>query len=569
MEKINIEKTNKPFSQNVGALIYKNAALIGVMYFLSRLLGIWRDRLLASRFGAGQTLDIYYSAFRVPDLIYGLLIAGSVSAAFIPLFVQKLNKDRQEGFNFAYSFLIVFAGILSLLSVIGIFTSSFWARVVSPGFSPGNLELLSKMMRIMFLSPIIMGLAAILVGVLQSLNLFFAASLSPVVYNLGIIFGIMYLAPKYGMMGLALGVFLGALLYILVLLPSIFRATNFNLIGGLKFSFDGVSNVFKLMIPTAIGFSANQIYFWVATSIASFLSVGSVAIFNLSNNMYALPLGVVAMSFAAAAFPVFSKLSAEGHMDDFLKTVEKVLMQVSLYVLPLAAFMLVARNYLVKIILGAGIFSAENIELVGASMAFFCFAVIADSFLTILARAFYALRDMWKPTLVVVLGVVLDILFSLLFLCWIRIYPISYEKLRILLGIVLDIDFRVVFLAAGFSLSSIITGIVIFYLFIKKFKNFNAQSFLKRFSKVCLAAFLGAIFGGAAIGKFPVFSAVNFWQAILITSVSFLLGALIYLLFLFLFSRQDFILLFKSFPWPKFLRPTFLDPKTDTQEPFN
>lgn len=566
MENTDTGKPNKPISQNVGELIYKNAALIGAMYFLSRLLGIWRDRLLVSHFGAGQTLDIYYSAFRIPDLIYGILIVGSVSAAFIPLFVGKLNEDRQKGFNFAYSFLIVFAGILTLLAAVGFFTSSFWARAVSPGFSPENLELLSKMMRIMFLSPVILGLAAILVGVLQSLNLFFAASLSPVVYNLGIIFGISYLVPKYGATGLALGVFLGALLYILVLLPSIFRATNFK---KLKFSFEGVGKVFKLMIPTATGFSANQIYFWVATSIASFLSAGSVAIFNLSNNMYALPLGVVAMSFAAASFPVFSKLSAEGRTEDFLKTVEKVLMQVSLYVLPLAAFMLVARNYLVKIILGAGIFSAENIELVGASMVFFCFAVIADSFLTILARAFYAVRSMWKPTLVVILGVVLDILFSLLFLWWIKIYPASYEKLRILLGIISNVDFRIVFLAAGFSFSSIITGIVIFYLFIKKFKDFNAKSFLKRFSRVFLATFSGAVFGGAVLGKFPIFSAVNFWQAILITSASFLVGALIYLMFLFLLSRNDFTLLFKSFPWPKFLRPTFLDPKTDTQEPFN
>lgn len=566
MEKIDTEKTNKPISQNVGELIYKNAALIGVMYFLSRLLGIWRDRLLASHFGAGQTLDIYYSAFRIPDLIYGLLIAGSVSAVFVPLFIGKLNEDRQKGFNFAYSFLIVFSCILTLLAVVGFFTASFWARVVSPGFSPENLELLSKMMRIMFLSPVILGLAAILVGVLQSLNLFFAASLSPVVYNLGIIFGVNYLVPKYGVTGLALGVFLGALLYILVLLPSIFRATKFK---KLKFSFEGVGNVFKLMIPTATGFSANQIYFWVVTSIASFLSAGSVAIFNLSNNMYALPLGVVAMSFAAASFPVFSKLSAEGRTEDFLKTVEKVLMQVSLYVLPLAAFMLIARNYLVKIILGAGVFSAENIELVGASMLFFCFAVIADSFLTILARAFYAVRNMWKPTSVVVLGVVLNILFSLLFLWWIKIYPASYEKLRILLGIVSDVDFRIVFLAAGFSFSSIITGIVIFCLFIKKFKDFNAKSLLKRFSRVLLAAFSGAVFGGAVLGKFPIFSAVNFWPAILITSISFLVGALIYLMFLFLLSRDDFTLLFKSFPWPNFLRLTFLDPKTDTEEPFN
>ena len=124
-------------------------------------------------------------------------------------------------------------------------------------------------------------------------------------------------------------------------------------------------------------------------------------------------------------------------------------------------------------------------------------------------------------------------------------------------------------MAAGFSFSSIITGIVIFYLFIKKFKDFNVKSFLKRFSRVFLAAFSGAVFGGAVLGKFPIFSAVNFWQAILITSASFLVGALIYLMFLFLLSRDDFTLLLKSFPWPKFLRSTFLDPKTDTQEPFN
>ena len=203
------------------------AVIVGFSSFISRFLGVFRDHILAGQFGAGDELDIYYAAFRVPDLIFNLLVLGALSAGFIPIFVNLLDKsegqagDNQAAWRFTnivINFLLI---ILILLSIIGIVLAPQIIKAITPGFSAEKLSKTVELGRLMFLSPLLLGLSGIVGGVLQSFKRFFAYSLSPIFYNLGIIVGALFLVPRVGLIGLAWGVVIGALLHLLVQVPTL------------------------------------------------------------------------------------------------------------------------------------------------------------------------------------------------------------------------------------------------------------------------------------------------------------------------------------------------------------
>lgn len=547
--------------------IYKNASLVAALYFVSRLLGVLRDRLLAAHFGASSALDVYYGAFRIPDLLFSLLIAGSIGAAFIPLFVEKVHEDEKSGINFAYSFLLVFGAILLILALLGIVTASWWARVVGPGFSPANQAELATLMRILFMSPVLLGVSAIMVAILQSSNIFFSTALGPVVYNLGIIFGIEFFAPQWGARGVVLGVVLGAVLYVAVLLPGMVKVLRRG--RPLRFSPSGIGTVLRRMIPMSIGFSSQQIYFWIATSIASFFTAGSVAMFNLANNIYAIPLGLVAISFAAAAFPVFSGLYTKNDIAGLEEAVKKVLLQVSIFAMPMVAMILVARTYLIQTILGAGKFSEQNVEVVGMAVVFFAFAVAADSILTILARAFYAAKNMWTPISVVVGGVVLDVVLGLALWKWLDVVPGAAMWLAHLFGIAGLPDLRMTMLVAGFSLSSLIVDPLLLYFFVRKFKGFAVGEFLRRLVLIVFASCAGAFLGWILLCFAPAATTLGSLHALWWLAISSLVGGVGYVAVLFVVSRVDFMLFLSSLPMLGFVRRIVATPEMETEEPFS
>src|SRR4030043_784621 len=193
------------------------ALIIAAAGILSRVLGLVRDRILAAKFGAGDTLDIYYAAFRVPDLIYNLLILGALSAAFIPVFTSLLaHEKKEEAWRLANGLLLL--AILVLLFISGFFAifTPFFMKFITPGFSGEKLSSVIKLTRIMFLSPIFLGISGIFGGILNSFKRFLIYSIAPLFYNLGIIIGALFFAPAFGPIGLAWGVILGAFLHMAI-----------------------------------------------------------------------------------------------------------------------------------------------------------------------------------------------------------------------------------------------------------------------------------------------------------------------------------------------------------------
>lgn len=279
------------------------ALLVAGLGLASRFFGLIRDRILASKFGAGDELDIYYAAFKIPDLVFNLLILGALSAAFIPVFTSLLSRDKaKKAWQLANEVLSLAVVALAVMAAVLFLLAPQLVSLITFGFSESKQEMVAVLTRIMLLSPFLLGLSGLLGGILNSFNKFLFYSLAPVFYNVGIIIGALFFTEHLGIAGLAWGVVLGALLHLSVQIPEALRC-------GLKFKFNfnlrdpNLRKVVTLMIPRTMSLAVVQINFLIVTVLASTLHAGSLAIFNLANNIQSVPLGMFGISFAIAAFP--------------------------------------------------------------------------------------------------------------------------------------------------------------------------------------------------------------------------------------------------------------------------
>jgi len=469
------------------------AVLLGLSALISRFLGLIRDRLLAGKFGAGEELDIYFAAFRIPDFVYGILIMGGVAAVFLPVFSEYFRKSEKFAWEFTSNLLNCFLLLLVLIcTFLFIFTPSL-IDLVAPGFSPENKETAVSLTRIMFLSPILFGLSSIFSGILHYFNRFLIYSLAPVLYNLGIIFGILFLVPFFNLYGLALGVILGAFLHCLIQIPSAIHS-GFKYFPFLNFKFPGLIKVFRLMIPRTIGSAAYHINLIVITAIASTLSVGAISVFNFSNNLQYFPIGLIGTSFALAAFPVLSRDWAAGLKNKFLETFSSVFRQILFLVIPVSFLIFILRAQIVRLVLGTGEFGWAETRLTAASLGIFCLGIFASTFIPFLARVFYSFQNTRTPVIIGIFAMVLNITLCFLFTFilqnqnYFQQFTIKFLKLQ-------GVDsISVVGLPLALSLSTIFHFFLLLIFLKKNIKEINFKEIFQSFLKIIFGSFLMVLF---------------------------------------------------------------------------
>ncbi|MFA5076477.1 MAG: murein biosynthesis integral membrane protein MurJ [Patescibacteria group bacterium] len=388
------------------------AVIIGVASLASGVLGMLRDRILAGEFGAGRTLDIYYAAFRIPDLIYNLLVLGALSAGFIPVFISYYKNQEQDEWRLTSGVLNII--VLSLLVLCGIlfFLSPWLVPLTVPGFDEASKSLTVQLTQIMLLSPIFLGISAIWGGILQSLKKFFVYSFAPIFYNIGIMVGALFFVRWWGVAGLAWGVVLGAFLHMIVQLPLVI-SSGFKYHWLFNWREAGIREILFLMIPRTLGLAISQVNLLVINIIGSTLLTGSIAIFNLANNLQSFPLGVFGISFAIAAFPTLSTFIASGDKDNFVKSFSQTVRQILFFIIPLSVMFLVLRAQIVRVILGAGYFDWEDTILTADALALFSISLFAQSLIPLLARGFYALHNTLIPFVTGLVGAVVNIVLAL------------------------------------------------------------------------------------------------------------------------------------------------------------
>lgn len=389
------------------------ALIVGAAAFASRLVGVLRDRVLASTFGAGNTLDAYYAAFRVPDFLYNLVILGALSAAFIPVFTQYLeSREKGEAWRLAERVLSVVGIVMGVACLILFFAAPALIPLTVPGFDAEKTALTINLARIMFLSTFFLALSAVMGGVLQATRRFVAFALAPVFYNIGIIVGALFLVPRMGVTGLAWGVVIGAALH-LITQATVASRIGLNRIPLPSFQHEGVRRILKLMLPRTAGLAVTQINLVVILAIASTLTVGSVAVLNLAINLQTVPVGIIAISFAVAAFPSLARAGSTKDQGEFKNVLGSTSRKIIFLILPATAAFLILRAQIVRLILGEGNFDWDDTIRTANVLGIMASSLLAQSLIPLLARAFYALQDTWTPLWIGIIAEVSNLVLAL------------------------------------------------------------------------------------------------------------------------------------------------------------
>lgn len=397
--------------------LHEAALLLGISAFLSQILALIRDRLLAASFGAGSELDIYYAAFRIPDLLYVSLGSFVSVTVVLPFLIHHLERGEYEAGRrllgdllrhfLIFMFLVMAAAYIFMPKLIGF---------VAPGFSvPARAELL-VLSRILLLSPLLLGLSNLLANVTQSSRKFFLYALSPILYNLGIIAGILFFYPRLGLPGLVWGVPLGAFLHLAIQWPALRRGpVTLRWSRVWRWSVGGTGEwrkIFLLAWPRTLALSAQQLVILALLALASYLAAGSIAVFNFAYNLQAVLLSVIGVSYSVAAFPTLVRLFSNGERTQFINQMAVTVRHIIFWSLPALALFIVLRAQIVRVILGAGKFDWGDTRLTAAALAIFLVSVVAQSLVLLFVRGYYACGKTLKPLFVNVLSSILIVLLA-------------------------------------------------------------------------------------------------------------------------------------------------------------
>ncbi len=394
--------------------LWKAVGVLAFFGLVSRAFGLLRDRILASHFGASPILDTYYSAFRIPDFIFNLIISGAIASAVIPIFISYYKEDEERGWLLINHFLNFALILVFLLSVVFIIFAPWLMPFITPGFPPAQLAQAIQLTRLMFLSPLIFTFSTVIGAVLQSLRRFTVYSIAPLLYNLGIIIGAVYLVPIFGILGLGYGVVLGAILHLIVQIPVVYSA-------GFRWRFlfslrdKGLRKIITLMVPRTLGLASGQINLVVINAIASTVAVGSITIINFANNLWIVPISIIGIAIPTAVFPSLSDLSADHDRQQFLATFNHVFRHMLCLGIPATVVMIVLRQPIIQLILGVGRFSIADIEITAAAIAIFALGIVPFSLEQLVNRAFYAMHHTGIPVIMSIIADIVNVILSLLF----------------------------------------------------------------------------------------------------------------------------------------------------------
>lgn len=446
--------------------LHEAAYLLAAFAFSSQLLGLIRDRLLAGTFGAGETLDIYYAAFRIPDLLFATVASLLSLYALLPV-LSRLEEENQ-GLAIAFlrrSLLVFFAG-MALVSGIAFLLTPVLIPLVAPGIAGGegyaDLLLLSRML---LLQPILLGATNIVAALTQLRHRFFLYAVSPLLYNLGIIVGIIFLYPVLGIAGLGWGVLIGALMHFLV--QAVFFAregTSKHTLPPARF-WGSLFEVLWLSVPRTLSLAAGQISLLILVALASFFAPGSIAVFMFAFNLQAVPLAIIGVSYSVAAFPTLARLFASGSSKEYLWHLTVALRHIIFWTVPAMILVIVLRAQIVRAILGSGAFDWSATRLTAAALALFVLSLSAQSITLLIARAYYAAGKTTLPLRLGVLSVVVSVGSALVFVALFHAHPLVRYFLESALRVPDIPGTTVLMLALGYAVGALVqAGAGLWYL---------------------------------------------------------------------------------------------------------
>ncbi|MBI2611004.1 hypothetical protein HYW60_03680 [Candidatus Kaiserbacteria bacterium] len=442
--------------------------VLAISALLSSLLALVRDRLFAHTFGAGAELDLYYAAFRIPDFLF-VTIGSLVSVYILIPELSRRSLERQK--DYIDTIVLGFSSLAVALSLGAAFLAPSLIAALFPQFlALGYHESLTMLSRIMLLQPILLGLSNILASITQTRGRYLLYAISPLLYNLGIIVGLLALYPSLGIVGLAWGVVLGASLHLGIQLPSIVGEGFFRSFPKFR---DGIAllQTAAISIPRALTLSMNQVTFTGLISLASGLSVGSIAVYIFGFNLASVPLSVIGASYSVAAFPTLASALANGRTREFVEYVATAARYILFWSLPALGLIVVLRAHIVRVVLGSGSFDWTDTRLTAAVFALLSISLAAQALLLLLTRAYYAAGRTFVPFFIAILSTGLTLVLASRFSS-----ALSDTALLSFIERVLRLDdvpgSSIVALPIAFSLVSVASAVALVIHFEQRFGGF-------------------------------------------------------------------------------------------------
>ncbi len=557
-----MEKILRIFTKESGS-INQAALLLGSLTLLSQILALFRDRSIAHFIGPSASLDAYYAAFRVPDLLFISVASLASITVIIPFLVAKMPGDKitPEAKKYLNDIFTVFFSLMVLVASFAFILMPHLIFYIAPGFTREFQSEVVLLSRIMLLSPILMGLSNLFGTVTQLFRKFFIFSLSPIFYNFGIIIGVIFLYPIFGIYGLALGVALGAFMHFIVQAFAS-HSSGFTPRFSFAINFKDIKNVALTSMPRTLGLAFNNIALIFIISLASFFKSGSISVFNFSFNLQSVPLNIIGISYAVAAFPTLAKSFSNGEKDEFKKHLKGAARAIVFWSLPVIFLFIVLRAQIVRVILGSGSFSWDNTRLVAACLAIFSVSILAQGMITLLSRAYYATGDTKRPLIINLLCSILIIILSYLFIyifkniLFFRYFIESLLKVNDIPGT------EILMLPLAYSLGTII-NFILHWIFIRRdFMRNETFIFQTFFQSLGGSFFLGLVTYLSLNALSPVFGTTTFWGIFLQGFISGIIGIMAALVVLYLLKNQELSDLIKALK-TKFWRAKIIAPSAE------
>lgn len=475
---------------------------------LSNILGLLRDHFLAA-FIPTSELDIYFAAFRIPDLIFNFLILGAISSVFIPIFCDYIaGKKLKEGWHVTNSFLNIAVSAMAFFAVLMFFLMPYATHLVVPNFSPDKMEKTILLSRILMLTPIFFAASYIISGILNSFKRFVTYALAPLIYNLSIIAGTLILGKSIGVIGVVYFVVNGSALHLLVQLPSAIRL-GFRYQAIFDWKHPSVKRIFRLMVPRTIGMGVTQIMLLVFTAIASALAAGSISAFNFANNIQTMPTVVFGTSFATAVFPTLTTAIAEKKYDKFIFYFYRSARTITYLLIPISVAFILLRAQIIRLILGSGQFEWSDTKTTALTLGFFSVSLIAQGIIPLLSRGFYAYKNTRTPMYISIVTVAVSVF----------------------LGYILSKTMGVAGLALAFSIGSFVNALML-YLGMRTFPGFkfDISVFTSAAKTILMSAIMGLVIWGSNHFFASYLNMNTFFGVLEQTAISLILGTAVYLL---------------------------------------
>jgi putative peptidoglycan lipid II flippase len=378
-----------------------NTLLVGALFALASVAGIGRNIVIAHRFGIGAELDAYYAAFKLPDLLFTIVAGGALATAFIPVFAEFLAaEDRQGAWRMASAVTNLVVLAVAALAALAALTAPWLVHVViAPGFDPAQQAETVSLMRIVLFSTLLFGISAVQGSVLNGFKHFLLPALAPVLYPLGIAGGALWLAPRYGVRGLAMGAVIGAALHLACKVPGLLHY-GFHWWPVLDWRSSAVRRVLVLMGPRIIDLGVFQLTVLITTNLASRLGHGSVSALEWGWGAMQLPETVIGTAFGMVALPTLAELAARNDIDGLRSVLGESLRTVLALTVPAACGLVLLGRPFLQVLYQRGAFDASATDAVFVALRFYAVGLMGQACLELAARAFFAQKDTVTPLIV-------------------------------------------------------------------------------------------------------------------------------------------------------------------------